>query len=132
MNNNIALSQNETTNKFNTYFIHIKKSLINDLDDLDVIKSLLDDKITEEYNINDFIIMNKKELNTKSYKGIGRYLKSNKISKCTGCTLDIKVNAVFKELNCKHRFHIECIDEKLKKDIYKKCTKCLSENITMI
>jgi len=42
---NLSLPLSKTSNKYKTYFIHIKKSQINDLDDINMIKNLLDDKI---------------------------------------------------------------------------------------
>jgi hypothetical protein len=137
---NLSLPLSKTSNKYKTYFIHIKKSQINDLDDINMIKNLLDDKLNifdsidsiDSININDFKIINKKDLENKSIKDIGKYFKSNKISTCQECFTDIKQHCVFKELVCKHRFHVNCIDPKLKKDIYKKCTKCCSENVTCL
>lgn len=130
MINNINLSQIENQNKYKTYFIHIKKSQINDLEDINLIKNLLDEKFNENIDVNELKFVNNSDLMNISNKDIGKYLKSNKLSTCAECCLDIKQHCTFKELSCKHRFHIKCIDSKLKKDIYKKCTKCLSENIT--
>ena len=118
-----------------TYFIHIKKSDVGDLEDLNLIKNLLDDSLSlnsESILLNDFKFINKSDLENKSYKNVGRYLKSNKNSICIECNTTINKQCIFKELNCKHRFHVNCIDSKLKKDLYKKCPKCSSEHVTCL
>jgi len=130
MSKNTNLSQTTNANNNRTYFIHIKKSDVSDIDDLSMIKSLLEDQINDTININEFKFINRSELVNKSYKEIGKYLKSNKQSICGDCKKDILPGTTFKELNCKHRFHINCIDNRLKKDIYKKCTCCNTEHIS--
>lgn len=141
MNSNLSLDSKlstsliKTSNNFKTYFIHIKKSDINDLDDINMIKNLLDNNLsvnTESVQITDFKFINKTDLKNKSHKNIGKYLKSNKTSTCVECNILIPKQSIFKELNCNHRFHVNCIDLKLKKDLYKKCPKCCSEHISCL
>lgn len=137
MNSNLSQTQilNTQKNTFKTYFIHVKKSSVNDFDDLNTIKNLLDDKLQlsdELIQFNDLKFINKIDLENKSYKTIGKYLKSNKESCCSECNKSIEKQSIFKELNCGHRFHVKCIDPKLKNDMYKKCVKCCSENITCL
>lgn len=135
MSSNINLSLEKEQNKFKTYFIHIKKSEINDFDDINMIKTLLDDKLlltNDSIQLSDFKFVNKIDLENKSYKNVGKYLKSNKSSCCVECNKVIDQQCVFKQLSCGHRFHVKCIDPKLKNDIYKKCTKCCAENITSL
>jgi hypothetical protein len=135
MNLNTHINLQTNKNTFNTYFIHVKKSDISDLDDLVMIKHLID----EQYNVNsdntqlsDFKFINKNDLKNKSHKNVGRYLKSNKASQCAKCNETICKEVIFKQLNCGHRFHIECIDPILKKDIYKQCLVCNTENVTCL
>ena len=49
---------------------------------------------------------------------------------CDLCCKIIKKKC--KTLNCNHNFHIKCINNLLKNDIYKKCAICKTENITNI
>jgi hypothetical protein len=128
MINNLNLNLN---NDNHTYFIHVKKSNFKDLNDFEDIKKILEKTANKEISLNDIKFINKSELINKSYKNIGRYLKSNKISSCNECDKEIYCNEVFKQLACNHRFHTYCIDPILKKDIYKKCSFCENENITM-
>jgi hypothetical protein len=130
MNKNNNLSETTYSNNNRTYFIHIKKSDITDIEDMTMIKNLLEDQINDSVNISDFKFINKSDLINKSHKEIGKYLKSNKLSICAYCKEDIIPGTTFKQLNCKHRFHVNCIDSKLKKDIYKKCVCCNSEQIS--
>lgn len=127
------LTYNKTVNKNKTYFIHIKKSDISNINDLDSIKKLI--KLNNmnsdiDIDINNLKIINKSDLINISYKNVGKYLKSNKVCICNECNTIIKATTTFKELNCKHRFHTSCINEKLKNDVYKKCISCNTENIT--
>jgi len=134
MNNNIENNTNISTsvNKSNnTFFIHIKKNEFTNLNDIDMIKELL----TNNYDItvsnsDEFKFINSNDINKISYKKIGRYLKSNKNSLCKHCNTEITTGSVYKELNCKHRFHVNCIDPFLKLDVYKKCICCNTENIS--
>ena len=124
------LSETSYTHNNRTFFIHINKNDINDLEDISMIKNLLEDHITDNVNISDFKFVNKSDLISRSHKDIGKYLKSNKQSICADCREEITPGTIFKQLNCKHRFHVSCIDNKLKKDIYKKCVCCNTENIS--
>jgi hypothetical protein len=126
MNEN-NLTHNKTINKNKTYFFHIKKSDISNINDLDSIKKLIN---KSDIDISNLKIINKSDLINISYKNIGKYLKSNKDSVCQDCKTTIKATTIFKELNCKHRFHTLCIDNKLHNDVYKKCTSCNTENIS--
>jgi hypothetical protein len=132
MENNNLLQTNANSKK--TYFIHIKKDEINNLEDLTMIKTLieLDAKleIDENFDMSKLKFANKSELTNKSYKKIGRYLKSNKNFQCCSCDEQIQSNITFKQLSCSHRFHVNCIDSKLKQDIYKTCPICNTEHIT--
>jgi hypothetical protein len=130
MSNNTNLSEFTYPSKNRTHFIHIKKSEIIDMDDLTMIKNMLDEKFNDNISISDLKFVKKSDLEKKSFKHIGRYLKSNKVSKCAECKTDIFAGIKFKQLNCGHRFHIECIDNKLKTDIYKKCSCCQTEQIS--
>jgi hypothetical protein len=135
MNSNKKLIAKQDENISNTYFIHIKKSNMTDLDDLNMIKSLLNDEFSfnnENIQLSDFKFIDCNDLKNKSYKQVGKYLKSNKSSCCELCKKTIKQETTFKQLNCGHRFHTKCIDPILKQDIYKKCTSCCSENITCL
>ena len=127
------LTYDKTISKNKTYFIHIKKSDISNINDLDSIKNLI--KLNNmnsdiDIDINNLKIINKSDLINISYKNVGKYLKSNKDCICNECNTTIKATTTFKELNCKHRFHVSCIDIKLKNDVYKKCISCNTENIT--
>jgi len=130
MTNNINLSEANYPKKCKTHFIHIKKNDIIDMDDITMIKDLLDEKFNDDICLSDLKIVKKTDLEKKSYKQIGKYLKSNKLSKCAECNMDISIGTKFKKLDCHHRFHINCIDEKLKTDIYKQCSICNTEHIT--
>jgi hypothetical protein len=130
MSKNMNLSEICNPSKNRTYFIHIKKSDISDIDDLSTIKSLLEYQLNESINIDEFKFINKSNLVNKSYKEIGKYLKSNKQCVCAECNTEILSGTIFKQLDCKHRFHVSCIDNKLKKDMYKKCTCCNTEHIS--
>jgi hypothetical protein len=130
MSKNTNLSETTYQNKNRTCFIHIKKSDITDMDDLSMIQNLLEDQLNYNVNINEFKFINKSDLINKSYKDIGKYLKSNKQSFCADCNKEIVPGTIFKQLDCNHRFHTNCIDNKLKKDIYKKCTCCNTEHIS--
>lgn len=132
MNKN-NLTYDKTINKNKTYFYHIKKSDISNINDLDSIKNLikLNNMNTDiDIDINNLKIINRSDLMNISYKNVGKYLKSNKDCICEDCKITIKATITFKELNCKHRFHISCIDEKLKNDVYKKCSSCNIENVS--
>ena len=120
---------NENINR--TFFIHIKKNDISYINDLNTIKNLLENQIDDNVNINDFKFINIQNLIKTSYKNIGRYFKSNKQSICDDCSKYIKLGTIFKQLLCNHRFHVKCIDNKLKNDIYKKCSKCNTEQISI-
>ena len=127
-NINISTSINESNN---TYFVHIKKNQFINLNDIDMIKELL----SNNYDINisnsdELKFVNNNDINKLSYKKIGKYLKSNKNSLCKHCNNEIIAGSIYKQLDCKHRFHINCIDPFLKKDLYKKCTCCNTENIS--
>lgn len=128
MINNLNLNLNNNTN---TYFIHVKKNNFRNINDFEDIKKILEKTVNKEISLGDIKFINKSELINKSYKNIGRYLKSNKISSCNCCDKEIYCSEIFKELPCKHRFHTHCIDPILKKDIYKKCSFCETENVTM-
>ena len=135
MNNYTNLSELTNYKLKKTYFIHIKKNNTITNDKYLIIKKLLDENIIDNIDnidINNFRFINKSELKNKSYKFIGKYLKSNKVSICKYCKLDILPNTIFKQLNCSHRFHIHCIDLKLKQNIYKQCIFCNTEQITSI
>ena len=114
-----------------TFFIHMKKNDISYINDLYVIKNLLEIQIVDNVNINDFKFINIRNLIDTSYKNIGKYFKSNKQSICSDCKKYIKPGTVFKQLLCDHRFHVKCIDNKLKKDMYKKCPNCNIEYISI-
>jgi hypothetical protein len=133
LNKHISLQKNK--NASNTFFIHVKKSDICDIDDLNMIKNLID----EQYNIdsdniqlNDFKFINKNDLKNKSHKNVGKYLKSNKASHCAKCNETINKDTIFKQLNCGHRFHTQCVDPILKMDIYKQCFMCNAENVSSL
>ena len=128
INTNISRSLNRSSN---TFFIHIKKKDITNINDIDMIKELL--AINHDINISnddEIKFIDNKDITNLSYKKIGRYLKSNKNSLCKHCDTEIIAGSVYKELNCKHRFHVNCIDPFLKKDFYKKCICCNTENIS--
>lgn len=132
MNKN-NLSYDKTINKNKTYFYHIKKSDVTNINDLDSIQNLikLNNMNTDiDIDINNLKIINKSDLLNISYKNIGKYLKSNKNCICETCKTTINASTIFKQLNCKHRFHTSCIDNKLKDDVYKRCTSCNTENIS--
>ena len=129
MNTNLNI---ETKTEYNnkTYFIHLKKNCINSIDDFINIKNLIDSNMSDDSY--EFKILHNSDLDNISYKNIGKYLKSNKISKCcnSNCNSSIHQYTIFKQLDCGHRFHKECIDPILKNDRYKKCIKCNLEHIT--
>lgn len=124
MNLNLITTNNEYNNK--TYFIHIKKNDINNFEDILDLKHLIDPTILD--NSYELKIMNKSDL--ENIKKIGKNLKSNKNNLCSKCNEVIIKKTVFKELDCKHRFHLKCIEEHLENDMYKKCIICNVEHIT--
>jgi hypothetical protein len=100
-----------------------------------MIKNLIDEQYNIDSNnlqLSDFKFTNKNDLENKSHKNVGKYLKSNKISCCAKCNETINKKVIFKQLNCGHRFHTKCVDSILKKDIYKQCFMCNTENITCL
>jgi hypothetical protein len=131
----INLSQNICYKPNQSYFIHINKNdLINNdiyllIQDLFNIKLNIKLKIDD---INNIKLITKSELNNKKCKNIGKYLKSNKSSQCMECYKIIESGIIFKELNCKHRYHLNCIKLKLENDIYKQCPYCNIEHITVL
>ncbi len=130
MNEN-NLTHDISINKNKTYFFHVKKSDISNVNDIEAIKKLIKINNNEiDIDINNLKIINKSDLFNISPKNIGKYLKSNKDSICESCKTVIKATNIFKELGCKHRFHTSCIDDKLKNDVYKKCISCKTENVS--
>jgi hypothetical protein len=135
MNLNTHNDLKKNKNSFNTYFIHVKRGDISDIDDLNIIKNLIDEKYnidSDNVQLSDFKFINKNDLKNKSCKNVGKYYKSNKTSCCAKCNETINKEIIFKQLNCGHRFHIECVDPILKNDIYKQCLMCNTENVTCL
>lgn len=128
MSKNLVLNKDNTQK--NTFFVHVKKSDFNNFDDLIYIKSLLDEQLNDNIDLTDIKLMSKSELNDKSYKHVGKYMKSDKCFDCSDCHKNIESNTIYKKLNCGHRFHLDCINDKLKNDIYKRCSICHTENVS--
>ena len=128
MSKNLVLNKDNTQK--NTFFVHFKKSDFNDFDDLIYIKNLLDEQLGDNIDITDIKLMSKTELDNKSHKYIGKYMRSAKCFNCSECHKIIESNNTYKKLCCGHRFHLDCIDNKLKNDIYKRCSVCQTENIS--
>jgi hypothetical protein len=133
MNEN-NLSYDKIINNNKTYFFHVKKSDVSNINDLNSIQNLIKlNNMNTDINIdiNNLKIINKSDLMNISYKKIGKYLRSNKNYICDCCKKTINASTIFKQLKCKHNFHTSCIDTKLKNDIYKRCTSCNTENISI-
>jgi hypothetical protein len=128
MNKNLVLNKDNTQK--NTFFIHVKKSDFNNFDDLVYIKSLLDDEYNSSIDMSDITIMSKSELQNKKPKDVGKYMKSSKCLNCLECKNLIQPNVIYKKLDCGHRFHLECIENKLKSDLYKRCSVCNTEHVS--
>ena len=123
---NLNLNINNECNHNKTYFIHLKKNDINNIEDILKLKNLIDPTMSDDsYELR---IMNKSDL--ENIKKIGKNLKSNIDTTCAKCDKIITKGLIFKELDCKHRFHKKCIEEHLENDIYKKCIICNVEHIT--
>lgn len=124
MNLNLNINNECSHNK--TYFIHLKKNDINNIDDILNLKNLIDPTLFDDsYELK---IMTKSDL--YNVKKIGKNLRSNKNILCNQCNKIITKGTIFKELDCKHRFHKKCIEQQLENDIYKKCIICNVEHIT--
>ena len=131
MLNNTNLSHDLNANKNQTYFIHIKKNDLINTDIYTLIKKIIDPINTNNINNTDIKIMTNLELANIKLNNIGKFIKSNKTYNCVKCNTEISSGTIFKKLNCKHRFHIKCINLELKKDIYKKCIYCKTEHISI-
>lgn len=116
----------EIENNYNkTYFIHLNKNDINNMEDIIKLTKLVNPNIVEDsYELK---IINKSDL--YNIKNIGKNLKSNKDTNCDYCNQIINKGKVFKQLDCNHRYHKKCI-KPIKNDIYKKCLICEMEHIT--
>ena len=121
---NLNLNIENSYNK--TYFIHLKKNDINNLDDIIELTKQINPNITD--NSYELKFINKSDLN--NIKNIGKNLRSNKDTNCDYCNEIITKGTIFKQLDCNHRYHKKCIEPILKNDIYKKCINCDIEHIT--
>jgi hypothetical protein len=119
------LNLNIENNKNKTYFIHLNKNDIKNIEDIIKLKMINSNISEDSYELKN---INKSDLD--NIKNIGKYFKSNIDTQCNLCNKNIKKGIIFKELECKHRFHKKCIEPILKNDIYKKCIFCETEHIT--
>jgi hypothetical protein len=108
-----------------TFFINVPtKSDISD------IYKNLNSEILDIPDISEFKIIQKSVLRKISHKNIGKYIKSSNNKICDCCNKDILLNNIYKKLECSHRFHVKCIDSKLKNDLFKKCIVCDLEHVS--